>query len=65
MSDNKFDEHTADDFTDEKNVELVEGNGFDPLDMSNYRIEKLPKRSKSKVEAFLATIGGPLAIISF
>lgn len=65
MSDNKFDEHTADDFTDEKNVELVEENGFDPLDMSNYRIEKLPKRSKSKVEAFLATIGGPLAIISF
>ncbi len=65
MSDNKFDEHTANDFTDEKNVELVEENGFDPLDMSNYRIEKLPKRSKSKVEAFLATIGGPLAIISF
>ncbi len=39
--------------------------GFDPLDMANYRIEKLPKRSKSKVESFLATIGGPLAIISF
>jgi len=40
-------------------------NGFDPLDMANYRIEKLPKRSKSKVEAFLAALGGPLAIISF
>lgn len=40
-------------------------NGFDPLDMNNYRVEKLPKRSKSKVEAFLATIGGPLAILAF
>ncbi len=40
-------------------------NGFDPLDMSNYKIEKLPKRSKSKVESFLAIVGGPLAIISF
>lgn len=40
-------------------------NGFDPLDMNNYKIEKLPKRSKSKVESFLALIGGPLAIIAF
>ncbi len=39
--------------------------GFDPLDMSNYKIEKLPKRSKSKVESFLSIVGGPLAIISF
>ncbi len=43
----------------------VSENGFDPLDMANYRIEKLPKRSKSKVEAFLAAVGGPLAVISF
>ncbi len=40
-------------------------NGFDPLDMANYRIEKLPKRSKSKVETMIAAVGGPLAVISF
>jgi solute carrier family 13 (sodium-dependent dicarboxylate transporter), member 2/3/5 len=39
--------------------------GFDPLDMQNYKIEKLPKRSRSKVETFLANIGGPLAIVAF
>jgi anion transporter len=44
---------------------LTTANGFDPLDMNNYRIEKLPKRSKSKFESFLALIGGPLAIIVF
>ncbi len=38
---------------------------FDPLDMQNYKIEKLPKRSKSKFEQILSTIGGPLAIILF
>jgi len=65
MSDNKFNEQAGNDFTNEQSVELEEENGFDPLDMSNYRIEKLPKRSKSKVESFLAAIGGPLAIISF
>ncbi len=40
-------------------------NDFDPLDMQNYRIERLPKRSKSKVESILSIIGGPLAIITF
>ncbi len=40
-------------------------NGFDVLDMKNYRMEKLPKREKSKFERFLMIIGGPLAIISF
>ena len=35
------------------------------LDMSNYRMEKLPKRELTKVEKVLAIIGGPLAIISF
>ena len=33
--------------------------------MANYRIEKLPKRSKSKVETMIAAVGGPLAVISF
>ena len=38
---------------------------FDVLDMHNYRMEKLPKREKSKFEKSLMKIGGPLAIISF
>ena len=40
-------------------------NDFDPLDMHNYRIEKLPKRSKSSVEKFLANLGAPLAVLGF
>ncbi len=40
-------------------------NGFDVLDMKNYRMEKLPKREKSKFERILMFIGGPLALISF
>lgn len=35
------------------------------LDMSNYRMEKLPKRQLTKVEKVFAIVGGPLAIISF
>ena len=38
---------------------------FDPLDMSNYKVEKLPARQKSGLEKFLAQIGGPLAIVAF
>ncbi len=38
---------------------------FDPLDMNNYRIEKLPKRSMSKAQKILAVTGIPLAIIAF
>jgi anion transporter len=38
---------------------------MDILDMKNYRIEKLPVRSRSKVELFLQKIGFPLAIIVF
>jgi len=38
---------------------------FDILDMSNYRIEKLPKRIKSKFEHTLEMIGPPLALIAF
>lgn len=40
-------------------------NGFDPLDMHNYRIEKLPKRQKSDFERYLAMAGPPLALIAF
>ncbi|HPW67074.1 MAG TPA: SLC13 family permease [Salinivirgaceae bacterium] len=38
---------------------------FDPLDMSHYRIDKLPKRNKGKFERQLARIGAPLAVIVF
>ncbi len=37
----------------------------DFLNMNNYRIEKLPVRSKSKFETRLQQIGGPLAILAF
>jgi len=38
---------------------------FDPLDMNNYRIEKLPIREKSGFEKTLERIGMPLAILAF
>ena len=38
---------------------------FDPLDLNNYKIEKLPKMQKSGFERFLQRIGGPLTIIAF
>ena len=42
-----------------------ENQGFDPLDMSNYKVEKLPKMQKSSVEIWLSRLGIPLAIIAF
>lgn len=38
---------------------------FDPLDMNNYKLEKLPKMQKSGFEKTLQRIGGPLAILVF
>ncbi len=38
---------------------------FDLLDMNNYRIEKLPKRDKSKFEKWLALTGPFLALAAF
>ncbi|MGM9742029.1 MAG: SLC13 family permease [Candidatus Cryptobacteroides sp.] len=38
---------------------------FDPLDMNNYKVEKLPKMQKSSFERWMALLGGPLAIIAF
>lgn len=38
---------------------------FDVLDMKQYRMEKLPKREKSKFERLLVVIGAPLAILAF
>jgi anion transporter len=37
----------------------------DPLDMQQYRVEKLPKRSKSLFEKRLAVVGIPIAIAAF
>ncbi len=38
---------------------------FDPFDMQNYRIERLPKREKGSIEQWLALSGPLLAIIAF
>ncbi len=38
---------------------------FDPLDMNNYKVEKLPKMAKSRFETWMARLGGPLAILAF
>ena len=38
---------------------------YDPLDMSNYHLNKLPKKQPSKVEKFLMIAGAPLAITVF
>ncbi len=38
---------------------------FDPLDMNNYKVEKLPKIEKTGFEKWMARLGGPLAIIAF
>ena len=43
----------------------IEEKEFDVLDMNNYKMEKLPKRDKSKFEKFLVKIGAPLAILFF
>ncbi len=42
-----------------------EAQQFDPLDMNNYKIEKLPKMEKSTFERWMARLGGPLAILAF
>jgi anion transporter len=48
-----------------KQDEYQAAQAFDPLDMQNYRIEKLPKRVKSGFEKWLAIIGPILAVLSF
>ena len=48
-----------------KEQELQQTTAFDPLDMNNYKIEKLPKMQKSTFEKWMARWGGPLAIIAF
>lgn len=41
------------------------GRVFDPLEMHQYRIEKLPKREKSNFERWLAILGPPFALLAF
>lgn len=38
---------------------------YDPLDMHNYRVEKLPKREKTKLEKWLAVAGIISSIVAF
>ncbi len=38
---------------------------FDPLDMHNYRVERLPKRDKGPIEKYFALSGPLLALIAF
>ena len=51
---------TMTDKTTDKDVQA-----FDPLDMNNYKLEKLPKMEKTSFEKWMARLGGPLAILSF
>jgi sodium-dependent dicarboxylate transporter 2/3/5 len=39
--------------------------GYDPLDMSHYNLNLLPKKKPSRFESYMSVIGGPLAIIAF
>ena len=48
-----------------KEQEIQQTAPFDPLDMNNYKIEKLPKMEKSAFEKWMARWGGPLAILAF
>lgn len=44
---------------------ITSNHAFDPLDMNNYRIEKLPKMEKSGFEKLMSKLGIPLAVIAF
>ena len=49
----------------DKNTELDQQQAFDPLDMNNYKVEKLPKMEKSGFEKWMARLGGPVAALIF
>ena len=49
----------------DKNTELEKEQVFDPLDMNNYKVEKLPKMEKSGFEKWMARLGGPIAALVF
>ncbi len=46
-------------------TENTQAKVFDPLDMGNYKVEKLPKMKKSAFETWMARLGGPLAVLFF
>ncbi|MBO5692345.1 MAG: DASS family sodium-coupled anion symporter [Tidjanibacter sp.] len=47
------------------NMNPEEEKVFDPLDMNNYKVEKLPKMQKSGFERWMARLGGPIAVLVF
>ena len=47
----------------EQNIEQQQA--FDPLDMNNYKVEKLPKMETSGFEKWMARLGGPIAALVF
>ncbi|MBP3439937.1 MAG: DASS family sodium-coupled anion symporter [Tidjanibacter sp.] len=47
------------------NLNPEEEKVFDPLDMNNYKVEKLPKMQKSGFEKWMARLGGPIAVLVF
>ena len=49
----------------DKNTELEQVQALDPLDMNNYKVEKLPKMEKSGFEKWMALLGGPIAALIF
>ena len=49
----------------DKNTELTQEQAFDPLDMNNYKLEKLPKMEKTNFEKWMARLGAPLALLAF
>ena len=49
----------------DKNTELEQEQALDPLDMNNYKVEKLPKMEKSGFEKWMARLGGPIAALIF
>lgn len=48
-----------------KNNNSVKSKPFDPFDMSQYALNKLPKKERSKVEKYMSIIGAPVAVIFF
>lgn len=43
----------------------IQNDNFDPIDINNYKIEKLPKINKTGFEKIMAIAGFPISIISF
>ncbi|AXJ00719.1 anion transporter [Cyclonatronum proteinivorum] len=51
--------------TSKQTIKDANGKEYDPLDMRNYSIEKLPNRQKSKIETLMAAFGAPIAVLAF